>query len=103
MKIAYKHGEIYCRELIFVLQNMLSTIEKVEGLSTKIVSGGNWTGNAADYYVNKLCGCLSEFPKIQENIEYSVLFILNELQKLESLEKMIMSSGFSSKTTMSKK
>lgn len=90
MKISYNQIEEYCNELHRVATRMNVTLSNVKNLGESVSKSGTWTGEAADYFTNKMNTMSKDFEGIFRELENCILFLANSAEGYQSIDEKIM-------------
>lgn len=91
MKISYSLIKSECDELHALANKINETVDSIKTLNNSLQSSDLWTGNASDYFSEKLAKILENFGDISNEIENSVLYLANITEGYAVVDKMVLS------------
>lgn len=89
MKISYSQVEGYCNELHQLAKHMKDLIYDIESTSNKVSSSDTWSGQAANYYTQKMKKLCSNFDEMFTELENSVLYMAKCSDGYQAMDKTV--------------
>lgn len=89
MNLSYANLKQCSDELHSSFSNIKSILENVTEIKNQLSKRTSWTGQAADYYINKIDGLSNSFEEVYVELEKSALYLDKILEGYEIIDNKI--------------
>ena len=89
MKVSYSNLKQHSEELHSSYNNIKEILENVKNISSSITKSGCWSGEAADYYLDKLNKLSGNFEEVFLELDKSVIYLDKVLERYESIDEVL--------------
>ena len=86
MKVSYLNLKQHSEELHSSYNNIKEILENVKNIGSSITKSGCWSGEAADYYLDKLNKLSGNFEEVFLELEKSAIYLDKVLERYESID-----------------
>lgn len=89
MKFSYEQMQTYCTEMEATISKINERLSTINQLSHQLLSSGNWSGQAAQYYFTRLRKVTNQFDEVNDDLNNNLLYLKQAIENYGSADKQI--------------
>lgn len=89
MKFKTEQIQNHCTEMEATISKINERLDTINELSRQLLSSGNWSGPASQYYFTRLRKVTNQFDEVSEDLNNNLLYVKQTLENYGTMEKQV--------------